>query len=150
MLQRSVVMAAAWLEIIVGGILITLVDVPCQLLFATKPEGIGMPLARFAGVALVGLGISCLPPAAGARRSAVLGLFAFNVGVACLLGWQSSRRSAALCCGRRHPACCDRGSIARTAFDSGFLPVVAELFYVLAAVRHGLARGMRSHTTVFP
>jgi hypothetical protein len=81
-------MAAAWLEILVGAILLALPDNPCLLLFAAKAEGIGMPLARFAGVALVALGIACLPStAAGPRHSAVLGLFAFNVGTAALLVW---------------------------------------------------------------
>ena len=86
--QRSVVITAAWLEIVVGAIFLTVLDVPCMLLFAAKPDGIGMPLGRFAGVALVALGIACLPSTAvGSRRRAVLGLFVFNVGVAILLAW---------------------------------------------------------------
>ena len=85
-MQRSVVMGAAWLEIVVGAILLAAPDMPCQLLFATPPEGAGIPLARFAGVALAALGIACLPSAAtGPSRSAVLGLLFFNVGVAILL-----------------------------------------------------------------
>ena len=80
--QRFVVGAAAWLEIIVGALFLTVPDVPCQLLFGAKPEAIGMPLGRFAGIALVALGISCLPSRdVGSRRGIVLGLFVFNVGV---------------------------------------------------------------------
>jgi len=85
MRQRFVVGAAAWLEVIVGALFLTVPDVPCLLLFGAKPEAIGMPLGRFAGIALVGLGIACLPSRdAGSRRNVVLGLFAFNGGVATL------------------------------------------------------------------
>jgi hypothetical protein len=87
MLQRSIVVAAAWLEILVGAIVLAAPDVPCQLLFAAKAEGAGMPLARFAGVGLIGLGIACLPSTAAGSRQSVRGLFAFNVGVAALFAW---------------------------------------------------------------
>jgi hypothetical protein len=86
MLQRFVVMAAAWLEIIVGASLVVVPDVLCMLLFATKPEGIGVPLARFAGFGLLALGIACLPSTATSRRG-VVGLFVFNVGVTILFAW---------------------------------------------------------------
>jgi len=87
-LQRTVVLVAAWLEIAVGVCLLAVPELPCVLLFAAKPEGIDMPLARFAGVALFALGIACLPTTgAGSHRRAVLGLFAFNLGVAILLAW---------------------------------------------------------------
>ena len=88
MIQRYVVMAAAWFEIAVGATFLTVPNVPSVLLFAAKPEGIGIPLARFAGVGLLALGIACLPSTpTGSRRSAVLGLFVFNVGVAILFAW---------------------------------------------------------------
>ena len=88
MRQRFVVGAAAWLEIIVGALFITVPDVLCLLLFGAKPEAIGMPLGRFAGIALVALGIACLPSRdLGSRRKVVLDLFAFNVGVALLFAW---------------------------------------------------------------
>jgi hypothetical protein len=62
MLQRYVVMAAAWLEIIVGVLFIAVPDLPCVLLFAAKPEGIGVPVARFAGLAFLLWGLPvCLP-----------------------------------------------------------------------------------------
>lgn len=88
MLQKSVVVTAAWLEIVAGVAFLTLPHVLCRLLFATTPEGIGTTLARFAGVALVALGIACLPSTvAGSRRRAVQGLLTYNVGVAILLAW---------------------------------------------------------------
>jgi hypothetical protein len=87
MLQRSVVTAAAWLEIIVGASFVAVPDFPCALLFATKPEGIGVPLARFAGFGLLALGIACLPSTATGSRRGVVGLFVFNVGVTILFVW---------------------------------------------------------------
>jgi hypothetical protein len=51
MMQKLVVNTTAWLEIIVGVIFLTATDSPCRLLFAAKPEGVGIALARFAGVA---------------------------------------------------------------------------------------------------
>src|SRR5215510_12117289 len=85
-MRRYVVMASAWLEIVVGLIFITVPDLPCALVFGAKPEGIGIPLARWVGVGLFALGIACLPPkAAPSHRIAVLGLFVFNAGLAILL-----------------------------------------------------------------
>lgn len=39
---------------------VAVLDLPCRLLFAATPEGVAIPLARFVGVALLGLGIACL------------------------------------------------------------------------------------------
>ena len=88
MLQKTVVMLAAWLEIVAGASLVTALDVLCRALFATTPEGVGIPLARFAGVTLVALGIACRPSkGAEPRRSAVLGLLVYNLGATVLLAW---------------------------------------------------------------
>ena len=85
MRQRFVVGAAAWLEIIVGAVFLAVPDVPCLLLFGATPEAIGVPLGRFAGIALVALGFACLPSRdTGSRRNVVLGLFVFNAGVGIL------------------------------------------------------------------
>jgi hypothetical protein len=51
MVQRYVVSASAWLEIVVGVIFITAPGVPCVLLFGANPEGIGVPLAHWVGLA---------------------------------------------------------------------------------------------------
>ena len=85
--DRFIVTAAAWLEIVVGALFLTVPDVLCLLLFAAKPEAVGVPLARFVGVALLALGIGCLPSTnAGSRRN-VVGLLVFNVGVTVLFAW---------------------------------------------------------------
>jgi hypothetical protein len=84
-LKRSAVVAASWFEILAGAVFILAPSYLCRLLFAATPEDMSRALAHFAGIGLTGLGISCLPStAAEPRRSAVLGLFAFNVGVAIL------------------------------------------------------------------
>jgi hypothetical protein len=88
MLHKTVVMVSAWLEIVAGASFLTALDVPCRMLFAATPQGVGIPLTRFAGVALVALGIACLPSKAVLpRRSAVLGLLVYNVGATVLLAW---------------------------------------------------------------
>jgi hypothetical protein len=90
--QRYVVKAAAWLEIVVGLIFVTLPDIPCTLLFDAKPDGIAGPLARWIGIGLFSLGVACVPWTAAEQlrysgNSAALGLFAFNAGIAILLAW---------------------------------------------------------------
>ena len=85
--DRLIVTAAAWLEIVVGALFLIVPDVPCMLLFAAKPEGVGVPLARFVGVALFALGIGCLPSKNTASRRNVVGLLVFNVGVTVLFVW---------------------------------------------------------------
>jgi hypothetical protein len=87
-LHRSIIRVAAWLEVIVGAVVLTAPDVACLLLFGARRTGVEVPLARFAGIALVALGIVCLPSTAGASRwSVVLGLLTFNFGVAVLFAW---------------------------------------------------------------
>ncbi|HMD21600.1 MAG TPA: hypothetical protein VKH40_14830 [Alloacidobacterium sp.] len=88
MLQRIAVMTAAWLEIVVGVTAIAALGVMCRLLFAAEPDGVAIPLGRLAGIALIALGIACLPSrSAESCRNAVLGLFVYNFGTAILLAW---------------------------------------------------------------
>jgi hypothetical protein len=47
MTARVVVIAAAWLEIVVGILFITSPNMVCRLLFAAGPEGLGVPLGHF-------------------------------------------------------------------------------------------------------
>jgi hypothetical protein len=87
-LNTFVVMAAAWLEIVVGTSFIMIPDFPCRLLFAATPEGLAISLARFAGIALLGLGIACLPSKiAGSHRGTVRGLLVFNLGATIFFAW---------------------------------------------------------------
>jgi hypothetical protein len=83
---RYVVIAAGWLEIIVGAIFVVVPDIPCILLFDAKPESMARPLARWVGISLLALGIACLPAKhTEPHRRAGLGLFVFNAGLAILL-----------------------------------------------------------------
>ena len=87
-MPQSIVMAAGWHEIVVGAILVAALGIPSCSLFAAKPEGIGMPLARFAGICTLRVGYSlCALRDAESRRGAVLGLFVFNVGIVGLPAW---------------------------------------------------------------
>jgi len=115
-MQRYIVMASAWLEIVVGVLFITVTDLPCLLLFGAKPEGIAMPLARWVGVGLLALGIACLPSKAEEpHRSTVLGLFLFNAGLAILLAWVGVATAA-------HGFLLWPGVILHAAFTVAFLP----------------------------
>ena len=84
---QYVTIAASWLEIIVGGILLIAPDVPCMLVFGGKPDGVAAPVARFAGIALIGLCIACLPSKTASHRHSLPGLFVFNAGAAVLFTW---------------------------------------------------------------
>ena len=88
MVQRYVVKVAAWLEILMGAIVVATPVIPCVLLFGAKPESIGKPLSRMVGIALLALGVACLPPkAVEAEPNAVRGLFVYNAGATILLAW---------------------------------------------------------------
>ena len=83
-----VVKTAAWLEIVAGAILVIVPDIACRLLFRTTLDSSTWPLARWVGVALLALGIGCLPSKPTALHShAVLALFVYNAGVAVLFAW---------------------------------------------------------------
>lgn len=90
-MRSRIVIAAAWLEIVVGTIFVVLPDIPCILLFDAKPEAMGRPLARWVGISLLALGIACLPlKRMEPRRSAELGLFVFDAGLALVLACYGS------------------------------------------------------------
>ena len=86
--HRIAVKIAAWFEIIVGFSFLFAFNAQSQLLFGAMPEGIGVTWARFAGIALIGLGIACLPSnQAEARRGTVRGLMIFNIGATLFFAW---------------------------------------------------------------
>lgn len=87
-MRRYVVIASAWLEIVVGAFLAVVPDIPCTLIFNAKPESMGGALARWVGISLISLGIACLPPKKmEAHGTAWLGLFLFNAGLAVVLAY---------------------------------------------------------------
>lgn len=85
--HRSAVMVAAWVEIIVGASFLLVPNAQSQLIFGATPEGIGDTWARFAGIALIGLGIACLPSNLSGTRQGVRGLLVFNVGATIFFAW---------------------------------------------------------------
>jgi hypothetical protein len=86
--HRTAVMLAAWVEIIVGASFLLVPNAQSQMIFGATPEGIGDTWARFAGIALIGLGIACMPSnLAGTRQFAVRGLLVFNIAATIFFAW---------------------------------------------------------------
>ena len=84
----TIVKMAAWFEIIVGASFVLALNAQSQFLFGATFEGIGALFARFAGIALIGLGITSMPSnLSGVSRSAVRGLFVFNIGATIFFAW---------------------------------------------------------------
>ena len=99
--HRTALMVAAWFEIIVGASFILATNAQSQLVFGVTPDALGALLLRFAGIALISLGIACLPSRlAGMQQSAVRALFIFNVAVTIFFAWVgvvTSFRGVMLC-----------------------------------------------------
>jgi hypothetical protein len=86
--QIYVVKAAARLEIVAGAIIVILPEIVARVLFRATLEGLAWPFARWVGIALLALGVACLPSkTTELQRHPVLGLLVFNAGVAVLLAW---------------------------------------------------------------
>jgi len=86
--HRTALKMAAWVEIIVGASFLLAYNAQSQFLFGATPEGIGVTWAQFAGIALIGLGIACLPSnSAGTRQWSVRGLLVFNIGATIFFAW---------------------------------------------------------------
>ena len=87
-MRQKVVLIAAWVEIVAGAALVTILDVACRLLFAAAPEGMSRPIGRLAGIALLALGVVGLPSwSTEPHRRVVQGLVVYNLGAAILLAW---------------------------------------------------------------
>jgi hypothetical protein len=131
MLKRSIVGAAAWLEIVVGTDFIIALDVPCRLLFSATAGGVAIPLAPFGGVALVAPGIVC--SAFEGRRTAPKG----RAGSSCLqwrgdylfrVGQRRHHVPRLYAVAGRHPTCSYCSRLAATVFDRECAPIVGALF----------------------
>jgi hypothetical protein len=79
-----IVVAASWLEIVVGMLFVFAPQLPNLLLFGAKADGTAVPLSRFAGIALIALGIACLPRRTAPHSDSLPGLFVFNLAAAIL------------------------------------------------------------------
>ncbi len=84
-LTRGVLGLAAVGEAATGVALLLVPSLVGQLLFGAEPVGVGVTMARVAGIALIGLGVACWPgpPRVGMLTySAVAALYLAYVGVA--------------------------------------------------------------------
>lgn len=78
--RRALVLAALG-EAVTGVALFAVPSLVARLLLGVELEGIALPVARVAGIALVGLGIACWP---GPPQ---VGMLSYSVPVALYLGW---------------------------------------------------------------
>jgi hypothetical protein len=86
--HKTVLMIAAWFEILVGGSFFLVPEAQTQLLFGATLDGTGVLFARFSGIALIALGTACLPSKHSATNHvAVRVLLIFNIAVAIYFAW---------------------------------------------------------------
>lgn len=86
--NRTVLMIAAWFEILVGASFFLVPEAQTQLLFGATLEGTGVLFARFSGIALIALGCACLPSKhSETQHLAVRVLLVFNLAVAIYFAW---------------------------------------------------------------
>lgn len=78
---------ASWLEIAVGAALIATPSRVSGLLFGVALDDSGSAVARFAGIALLALGATCLLVVSAAPRGAARGLVVFNAAASGLFAW---------------------------------------------------------------
>jgi len=80
---RTAVTIAAWIEILVGASFLLVLNAQSQLIFSAATEGSGVHFAQLAGIALISLGIPCLPSNPVATRS----LLIYNIAATILFAW---------------------------------------------------------------
>lgn len=86
--NQTAVRLAAWIEIIVGASFILALNAQSRLIFGTTTEGSGVHFAQLAGIALISLGIACLPSNhAGTRRVAGRTLLVYNIAATIFFAW---------------------------------------------------------------
>lgn len=79
--MTRVLTVAAIAETLTGAALLAAPSMVSQLLLGSSLAGVAVPVARVAGIALIGLGIACWP------GPPILGMLAYGAGVATYLGW---------------------------------------------------------------
>jgi len=83
----DLVTANAALEVAAGVILIGLPAVVGRVLLGADPGGAGVALGRFAGVALLVVGLACWPAGDSATAQATWSLFTYNLLAALYLSY---------------------------------------------------------------
>jgi hypothetical protein len=79
--MRNVWIGAAVVELATGLALLIVPSLVGRLLFGESLEGIALPVARVAGIALMALGVACWP------GPPLVGMFAYNAAVTVYLAW---------------------------------------------------------------
>jgi hypothetical protein len=93
--KRNILLVASVAETATGALLLVVPAVVVRLLLGTQLSAEGMPVARVAGAALLGLGFACCPaPEGGSTPSAFRGMLAYNALVASYLALIAVRHQA--------------------------------------------------------
>lgn len=85
--MTTVLKIAAWVEIVVGASFVFVLQSQSQLLFGTPLDDAGAGFGRLSGLALIALGVACLPSVAETSQRAVRVLLVYNIGAAILFAW---------------------------------------------------------------
>ena len=94
--MRRVLALAAVGEIATGLALLVVPSLVGRLLLGEELAGVAIPVARVAGIALIGLGIACWP------GTPLIGMLIYSTAVALYLAYVGfAGGSAGCCCGRR-------------------------------------------------
>lgn len=86
-MTKTVVAISALIEAVTGLALLAMPGLVGQVLLNTVLSDSGMAVARLAGIALLSLGMACWPRHRQASRSAVRGLFTYNLLASAYLGF---------------------------------------------------------------
>jgi hypothetical protein len=86
MMARTVVLAAAMVEITAGAALIASPTFVVRLLIGTTLSDGGIAIGRVGGFGLLSLGLACWPSGAVVSVQATLGLFTYNLLAALYIG----------------------------------------------------------------
>jgi hypothetical protein len=86
-MMKTVVAISALIEAATGLALLAIPELVGRVLLNTALSDSGMVVARLAGIALLSLGLGCWPRHRQASRSAVRGLFTYNLLAAAYLGF---------------------------------------------------------------
>ena len=85
-IMNRVLIVASIVELATGVALLIVPSLVGRLLFGVPFDGIAIPVARMAGIALVAFAIACWP---GSPRA---GMLTYNAAVALYLGWLGASR----------------------------------------------------------
>ena len=83
--MKKALIFVAIAEALTGLALLLVPSLVVQLLLGEQPSGVAIPVARVAGIAVVGLGVACWPgpPSVGMIYSALVALYLAYLGAAC-------------------------------------------------------------------